>query len=90
MHQEQINVSHIQVVEGVLERLRDIVRVVFVVPQLGRDKELLAGDSALFDGISDSLFGSVAGITLTYMPSRKSRCLWGLTFEQCQCGDIRP
>lgn len=65
MHQEQINVSHIQVFEGVLKRLRDIVRVMLVVPELRRDKELLAGNSALFDGISDGLFGSVAGMALT-------------------------
>lgn len=50
MNQEQVDVVELQIVERALKGLRHIVRMVLVVPELGRYEELFTGHSALLDG----------------------------------------
>ena len=60
MHQEKVDIFKIQVVERILKGLGDVIGVVLVIPELGRDEKLITGHTTFLDGFSYSLFGSVA------------------------------
>jgi hypothetical protein len=62
--EEEIHIIKTEIIQRVLERLLDVVRVVLVVPQLRREEDLFAGDAALLDGVADGLFGAVASALL--------------------------
>lgn len=62
MHQEAVDVVHLQVVERLLECLGHVVGVVVVVPDLGGDKELLARHVASLDGSTDVFLGSITAL----------------------------
>jgi hypothetical protein len=55
----QIEIVSPKVLQGGIEGLLDIVGVVRVVPELGRDEQLLARNARLLDGITDSSLGTV-------------------------------
>lgn len=59
MHQEQIDIIQVEVVQRVLKRLRYVVGVVLVVPELGGDEKLVTGHSRLLDSLSYGLFCSI-------------------------------
>lgn len=60
MHQEEVNVVELKVSERLVKPGSNIIRVVFVVPQLRSDEELVARHAAFLDGIADLLFSFVA------------------------------
>jgi hypothetical protein len=60
VYQVEIHIVEAEIIQRILERLLNIVRVVLVVPQLRREEDLFTGDAALPDGIADGLFGAVA------------------------------
>ena len=66
-HQVEVNIVETEVLEGGLEGGEDVLGAVRVVPELGGDKELLAGNVGLANGVTDLLLVSVdpGGINVT-------------------------
>ena len=59
VHEVEVEVVRAQVFEGGVDGRFDVVRVVRVVPELGRDEDFGAGDAAFLDGCADGGFGPV-------------------------------
>lgn len=59
MHEKKVNIFQTQVIQRIRQSLRHVVRVVLVVPQLGREEDLLARDAGLFNCSADCFFRSI-------------------------------
>jgi len=59
MHQVQVNIVGTEVFEGSIQGLFYIVRVMRVVPELGREEDLVAGDAGLLNCITYGRFSAV-------------------------------
>ena len=59
MHEIEVNVSELKLVQGLLERFR--YTMVIPVRQLRSNEDLLSWESRLVNGLSDSLFIKVSG-----------------------------
>lgn len=59
MHQVQVNVVGTEVLEGSLQSRLYIVRVMRVVPELGREEDLVARDTGLLNCITYRRFSAV-------------------------------
>lgn len=59
VHEVEVYVGRVEVTEGGVERGGYIVRVVSVVPELGGDEEVRAGDAGFLDGGADGGLGAV-------------------------------
>lgn len=60
MHEPQVEVVGLQFPQRFGELRLDVVRVVRVVPELGGEEDVGAGDVAGFYGFADGFFGAVA------------------------------
>jgi hypothetical protein len=60
VHQEKIKIIKTQIIQCFLQCRTDIVRVVLVVPELAGNEDLAPRHAALLDGLSNSLFGTIA------------------------------
>lgn len=60
MHQVQIDVVRLQVFEGGVEGLFDVICVVAVVPEFGCEEDLVAGNAGLLDSVANGIVSSIA------------------------------
>jgi hypothetical protein len=59
VYQIQIYIIHSEIVERILQGWCNVVWVVTVVPELGRDEEIFARDATLLDSSSNGFLGTV-------------------------------
>ena len=60
MHQIQVEIVSLKIFEGSIDGRFDIVRVMAIVPELGRDEDLFSRDAAFLDASGYSGFSAVS------------------------------
>lgn len=73
--QEEVNIFQTQIIQALLQCLTNIIRMVLVVPQLCRNKDLAPGYAALLYGFADSRLSTVAMRVSLVMCVESSRSL---------------
>lgn len=91
VHQVEIHIVNSQIVQRLLQRTRNVSRIMLVVPQLGRDEYFFARDTAPRDGVPDGFLGPVPEfIGIGPFGGAKLKVQELLTRGLCRCGDIPP
>lgn len=89
VHKQKIDVLQSQIVQAVLQSLRHVVRVVLVVPDLGRQEDLTPGDVCVADCFADCGFGAVSILLAPGMSFKSLVRVGEGTLVRCRCVCIR-
>lgn len=66
MHQEKVKIIKTQIIQRLLQRWANVVRVVLVVPELAGNEDLAPWHAALPDGLPNSFFGTIARYRVSF------------------------